>query len=124
MPGKVPFLLALLLLAKTCAWAPSPALPAAPLECEKGDWLHFRAAVTHALRAEPSVDSPLITRIALDHKLELLELRGDWMRVRVSQPDWTCAGSEQEFRGTVHVGWVKWRDAKTGPWLWYYTRGC
>jgi hypothetical protein len=90
-----------------------------------GDWLHFRAQVPHSLREQPDVNSLRITKIGLDHKLVLLEINGDWMRIKVQQPDWTCAGQpEQEFKGSIHEGWVKWRDEKTGPWVWVYTRGC
>ena len=90
----------------------------------KGDWLHFRTDVAHSLRAEPTVESRRITSIGLDHKLKLLQIEGDWMQVEVTQPDWTCTGNDQPFRGTTHKGWVKWRDDRVGPWVWYYTRGC
>lgn len=91
---------------------------------EKGEWLHFRSEVTHSLREKPSTGSPRLTRIGLDHKLKLVKLEGDWMHVEVTQPDWTCTGPDQIFKGTVHKGWIKWRDDTVGPWVWYYTRGC
>ena len=91
---------------------------------EKGDWLHFRAAVPHSLREGPGTAHPRVTWIGLNHELQLLEIKGDWMRVKVRQPAWHCVGPDQEFKGTEHTGWVKWRDNKIGPWLWYYTRGC
>ena len=91
---------------------------------EHGDWLSFRADVSHVLRAEPNIDSEKVTMIGLDHKLTLLKIEGDWMEVEVTQPDWTCTGPDQPFIGTTHQGWVKWRDDEVGPWVWYYTRGC
>jgi hypothetical protein len=91
---------------------------------EKGDWLHFRSEVAHILREKPSTESPQVTKIGLNHKLELIQLQGDWMQVKVIQPDLSCSGSTQPFEGTVHKGWVKWRDNTIGPWVWYYTRGC
>lgn len=91
---------------------------------EKGEWLHFRAEVPHALREGPTTKSRHITWIGLDHKLKLLQIEGNWMRVEVTQPDWTCTGPDQPFTGTTHEGWVKWRDDTVGPWVWYYTRGC
>lgn len=91
---------------------------------EHGDWLHFRAQVPHALREQPDISSARITWIGLDHELTLLAMQGDWLRVRVRQPAWTCAGPDREFQGTVHEGWVKWRDEQTGPWVWIYSRGC
>lgn len=91
---------------------------------EHGDWLHFRARVPHALRAAPRERSRRITWIGLDHELTLIERRDDWLRVRVRQPAWTCVSPGHEFKGRIDVGWVKWRDDETGPWVWYYTRGC
>lgn len=92
---------------------------------ERGDWLHFRSRVPHTLREEPNVSSPRITMIGLDHKLVLREIHGDWMRVTVEQPDRTCnGGSERGLRGSIHDGWVNWRDDEKGPWVWVYTRGC
>lgn len=91
---------------------------------EHGDWLHFRAQVPHALRAAPGTDSRRITWIGTDHELSLLEIQGDWMRVRVRQPAWTCVGPDQPFKGREDEGWIKWRDEKSGPWVWIYSRGC
>ena len=90
-----------------------------------GDWLHFRSQVPHYLREQPNEASASVTKIGLDHKLMFLEFKDDWMRVKVEQPDWTCNGaSDEEFKGSIHEGWVKWRDEKIGPWVWIYTRGC
>lgn len=91
---------------------------------EHGDWLHFRADVPHALRAAPAKDSRRLTWIGTDHELALLEIQGDWMRVRVRQPAWTCVGPDQPFKGREDEGWVKWRDQKSGPWVWIFSRGC
>ncbi len=89
-----------------------------------GDWLHFRNRVPHALREAPDAAAPRLTWIGTDHELELLELAGDWMRVRVRQPAWRCAGSDRPFPGRVDEGWVRWRDTATGPWTWIHSRGC
>lgn len=90
-----------------------------------GDWLHFRARVPHFLREQPDVNSPRITKIGIDHKLILQEFKGDWMRVKVQQPDLSCSGlPEENFKVSRHEGWVKWRDDNVGPWVWVYTRGC
>ena len=91
---------------------------------EHGSWLHFRASVPHALRREPSASADRITWIGTDHELTLLEMKGDWMRVRVRQPGWKCMGPDQEFKGREDEGWIKWRDDQTGPWVWIYSRGC
>lgn len=91
---------------------------------EHGDWLHFRAELAHNLRAAPDMESARIAVIGLDHKLALLEIRDDWMRVRVEQPDTTCSGNDHAAPVTRQTGWVKWRDEIKGPWVWTYTRGC
>jgi hypothetical protein len=88
------------------------------------DWLHFRKPVPHKLRSSPEVGSAPVTTIGLDHKLVLLEVRGDWMKVKVEQPDVTCSGPRPgKIKPIRHSGWVKWRDDK-GPWVFIYTRGC
>lgn len=88
------------------------------------DWLHFRKPVPHILRTSASVEGERVTTIGLDHKLVLLDIRGDWMEVEVHQPDLTCGGPGQdEERFKQHRGWVKWRDER-GPWVFAYTRGC
>ena len=89
-----------------------------------GDWLHFRNRVPHALRTAPDTVAPRVTWIGNDHELELLEFAGDWMRVRVRQPAWNCVGHDRPFPGRGDEGWVRWRDATTGPWTWIYSRGC
>jgi hypothetical protein len=91
---------------------------------EHGEWLHFRASVPHALRSGPGVEYERKGWIGNDHDLEMLEMAGDWMRVQVREPAWHCTGPEQTFRGTLRQGWIKWRDAAKGPWVWYRTRGC
>lgn len=87
-----------------------------------GDWLHFRKPVAHILRALPAISSARVTMIGLEHKLVLLDLRGDWMEVEVRQPDITCGG-QGGVQPSRHRGWVKWRGG-AGPWVYFYTRGC
>lgn len=91
---------------------------------QHADWLHFRKPVPHVLRTSASVESDRVTTIGLDHKLVLLDIRGDWMEIEVEQPDLTCSGSDRnEGRSKRYRGWVKWRDER-GPWVYVYTRGC
>lgn len=84
--------------------------------------LTFRSAVPHSLRAGLDESSEQIHRIVGDYHLEPLEFRGDWLRVRVTQPSDYCAGREIEV--TEYEGWVRWRSSDKGPWVWYFTRGC
>ena len=55
--------------------------------------------------------------------LERLEVRGDWMRVRVTRPSTYCV-EEASVQPRVEEGWIRWRDGEMGPWVWYFTRGC
>lgn len=86
--------------------------------------LFFRDAERHVLRAAPDPGAERLTSIAGDDTdtFEPLEVRGDWMRVRLSQPSDYCrepgAGS-----GSIE-GWLRWRDEQRGPWVWSFARGC
>jgi hypothetical protein len=86
--------------------------------------LYFRAQVPHALRAEPDPQAQRVRRIPAregDYILAPVAIRGDWMQVEVREPSDYCGEPETVVKT---VGWVQWRDAERGPWVWYYTRGC
>lgn len=88
--------------------------------------LYFISDVPHALRDAPSSEGGHVATIPADqerYQLEPLETRGEWMRVRVTMPRTYCT-TPGEIRATVREGWIRWRDADRGSWLWYYTRGC
>lgn len=71
-----------------------------------------------ALRAEPSEDGePILTFPGGigGHLLTRLELRGDWMRVRIEVHGYRCHG-EPPWEGVdVMEGWVRWRGADGLP---------
>ena len=71
-----------------------------------------------ALRAEPSEDGePILTFPGGigGHLLTRLELRGDWMRVRIEVHGYRCP-SEPPWEGVdVMEGWVRWRGADGVP---------
>jgi hypothetical protein len=88
--------------------------------------LYFRDQSPRVLRKAPSSGAPAIANIPADPNLygiQPLQFRGDWARVRVSVPSRHCA-DPKPTRFKVYEGWVRWRGAKLGPALWYYTRGC
>jgi hypothetical protein len=64
--------------------------------------------------------------MALELERGRLEIRDEWMRVRLSKPGkfLTLCSSTEEWDGETFEGWVKWWDPEDGPWLWYPTRGC
>jgi hypothetical protein len=97
-----------------------------PWEAYLRQEVHFgfrQESVPHTLRAAPSADAAAITRIGARHELELLEIDGDWMRVRVLQPPKRCR-NPGTWKGVEHSGWIRWRSLEKGPWVWPFTRGC
>lgn len=94
------------------------------LKDENVGTLFFRSKVRHSLRSGPGTDHERLAWIEGEsYELEPLELQGDWMRVRVSQPAVSCAepGAKPD---RVVEGWTKWRSDDQGSWVWYHTRGC
>lgn len=88
--------------------------------------LYFRRKVPHVLRDQPSTSGNRLRLIPGDehrYHIEPLEISGDWMRVNLVQPSDYC-GLPEGQQAVEQNGWLKWRDNQTGPWLWYYTRGC
>jgi len=88
--------------------------------------IFFRTTNAHALRAGPGSDHELrfwIRGDDHDAMLEPLEVRGDWMRVRVTRPSTYCV-MDPPADVRVEEGWIRWRDGEMGPWVWIFTRGC
>ncbi len=71
---------------------------------ERAGALHFRKQVPHILRARPDAGTDPVTTIGLDHELELLETRGDWMRVQVFQPTKSCTSPGVAGNGPRRLG--------------------
>lgn len=85
----------------------------------------FRDGERHALRARPGTGAARIGWIEPRDEIEILELDGDWARVRTSRPGRHLTGCLGEtWTGMEREGWVRWRDPASGPWIWYPTRGC
>ena len=69
--------------------------------------------------------APVVVRIPADpnhYGMQPLEFKGDWMRARLKAPSDYCA--EPDVKPAIREGWIRWRDARLGPLVWYYTRGC
>jgi hypothetical protein len=88
--------------------------------------LSFVDRTPHALREDPAMQATRLAWVEKDDEVEALEIRDEWMRVRVSKPGkfLTLCTSLEEWDGETLEGWVKWWDPEDGPWLWYPTRGC
>lgn len=80
--------------------------------------------VLHRTPNGARLPAPLVPRFdADDHWLEILERRGDWLRVRLTQPAMIC-GAEPVANAVTVEGWVRFLDGRGRPLVWYYTRGC
>lgn len=77
----------------------------------------------HELLAAPDTAAARTAEIGPDHDLKPLEVAGEWMRVRVTQPSQICRTAPESVP-SVHEGWIRWLCDDLGPCLWYYTRGC
>lgn len=87
--------------------------------------LSFRDTVRHALRERGHPEAPPVVWLEPRDEVELLEIEGDWARVRATRPGVYATGCRGEtWEGEVFEGWVQWRDDERGTWLWYPTRGC
>ncbi len=85
----------------------------------------FRDGSRHALRAGPGTEHRRTLWVEGNDEIEFLEIRSDWARVRISRPGRYLTGClGEDFAGSEFEGWIQWRDAEAGPWVWYPTRGC
>jgi hypothetical protein len=113
------------------AWAHLSHLGLGPTELTVETWedwvgevsqIEFRShGVSQALRAAPDGAEPLQSLIGPNSIIEPLDVEGDWMRVRVTQPAEACtplpgANSEE--------GWMRWRDSDQNPLVWYPAEEC
>jgi hypothetical protein len=87
--------------------------------------LYFRTGGPRALRRAPESLEERVAWIPAHgrrYAIEPLEFNGDWMRARLTVPVAHCR--EPDVTPAVREGWVRWRDSRLGPLVWYYTRGC
>jgi hypothetical protein len=84
--------------------------------------IEFRKhGVSQPLRSAPNLDEPLQSLVGPNSLIEPLEVEGDWLRVRVTQPAEGCTalpGSNTE------EGWMRWRDSEQSPLVWYPAEEC
>jgi hypothetical protein len=79
--------------------------------------------VKHNLRADPADDSSVVARLDTGKfDMEALEIRGDWMRVRVNwPPECLKSAAESKLLGRAEkrtsTGWITWRSDARGPWV-------
>lgn len=110
------------------AWAHSShlALGKVPLVVEpwanqirRASRLQFRRpGLSQSLRGEPQGASRLRSLIGPNSLMEPLEMEGDWLRVRVTQPAQGCTPLPG---ATSDEGWIRWRDQQQTLLLWFGT---
>lgn len=81
--------------------------------------LQFRTPPPHALHAAPN--EAVLSQIEADYHLEPLEVRGNWMRVKLKQPSDFCFPDKTP---KTTEGWIEWSTPSIGPAVWYPSRGC
>ena len=92
------------------------------------DWMgevgrvNFRKhGASQPLRPEPTTSASLQSLVGPNSLIEPLEIRDDWMRVRVTQPANGC----QALPGaSTEEGWMRWQDNDALPLIWFPTDGC
>ncbi|MFZ4639533.1 MAG: hypothetical protein ACOYMP_03880 [Nodosilinea sp.] len=75
-----------------------------------------RPGLSQGLRMDPGEFSPLRSLVTSDSLIEPLEVEGNWVRVRVTQPAQGCLplpGSNRE------EGWLRWRDDNQRLLVWF-----
>jgi hypothetical protein len=59
----------------------------------------------------------------VDYIMHPLEVRGQWLKVRLAQPADICL-SPDEVKSRVTIAWIRYLTSEGRPRVWYYTRGC
>ena len=93
-------------------------------------WLHFRDETPSTylrLRNEPTMSSQVIFPadgifLKGNYGVEPIEIRGRWMRVRISLPQDYCGRPSQSIE--FNEGWIQWWTPQQGTLLYYSARGC
>lgn len=110
------------------AWAHSShlALGKVPLGVEpwadqvrRATRVQFRQpGLSQGLRATPQRSSRLRSLISPNSLIQPLDMEGDWLRVRVTQPTRGCTPLPG---ATSDEGWIRWRDQQKTLLLWFGT---
>ncbi len=88
-------------------------------QVRRATWVRFRKpGLSQGLREEPQGDSRLRSLISPNSLMQPLEMEGDWLRVRVTQPAQGCTPLPG---ATNDEGWIRWRDQQQTLLLWFGT---
>ncbi|MFM7469974.1 MAG: hypothetical protein ACKO5P_00450 [Nodosilinea sp.] len=75
-----------------------------------------KPGLSQGLRIEPGEFSPLRSLVTADSLIEPLEVEGNWVRVRVTQP---AEGCRPLPGSTSQEGWLKWRNDQRQLLVWF-----
>ena len=87
--------------------------------------LHFRDADHGEFHESPNGPVVATARVLADSGFDMegVELRGEWMRVKVEHPGQMCDGNVSSTRRAEHY-WIRAFDRRGRPRVYYPTRGC
>ncbi|TVQ07577.1 MAG: hypothetical protein EA368_13965 [Leptolyngbya sp. DLM2.Bin27] len=80
-----------------------------------------RPGLSQPMRLAPSGSAPLQALVGPNSIMKPLELEGDWLRVRVTQPAQGCTPLPG---ASTAEGWVRWRNEADMPLVWFSPSGC
>lgn len=80
-----------------------------------------RPGLAQPMRLAPSGSAPLQALVGSNSIIEPLDLEGDWLRVRVTQPAQGCTPLPGS---STTEGWVRWRSDADVPLIWFPSTDC
>lgn len=80
-----------------------------------------RPGLSQPIRINPSATAPLRALVGSNSLIQPLDMEGDWLRVRVTQPVQGCVPLPG---ASTEEGWVRWRDEARTPLIRVPTGGC
>lgn len=80
-----------------------------------------RHGLAQPMRLAPSGTAPLQALVGSNSIIEPLDLEGDWLRVRVTQPAQGCTPLPGS---STAEGWVRWRNDADIPLIWFPSTDC
>lgn len=80
-----------------------------------------RPGLAQPMRLAPSGTAPLQALVGANSIIEPLDLEGDWLRVRVTQPAQGCIPLPGS---STAEGWVRWRSEADIPLIWFPATDC
>ncbi|MBD2234193.1 hypothetical protein H6G07_21700 [Phormidium tenue FACHB-1052] len=80
-----------------------------------------RPGLAQPMRLAPNGTAPLQALVGSNSIIQPLDLEGDWLRVRVTQPAQGCTPLPGS---SISEGWVRWRSDADIPLIWFSSTAC